>query len=745
MRKIAAGPADPTVGPLRRLLGSAEFLDLLPIGVYCCNREGIIRRYNRRAVAIWGQAPRIGDRHEDFCAKQKLFDLDGRPIAPAETPMAEVLRSGVAQHDREVVVERPDGTRVTALINIDPLFGADGVAVGAVNCFQDVTKLAEAEDRQRDSERRLRDILEALPVAIYTTDAAGKVTYFNRAAAEMTGRLPQLEKDRWCVAWRLLRLDGSPLAKDACPLAIALREGRSVPAQEMIVERPDGGWIRVAPHPVPLFDRHGRLAGAVNMLQDVSAMRRGELEAAHLAAIVSSSNDAIVSKSLEGRVRTWNAGAERMFGYTPQEMIGQPITRIIPPELHGEEEGILARLRRGERIEHFETERMTKDGRRIDVSLSVSPVRDASGTVVGASKVARDVTERKRAEEMQRLLVRELDHRVKNTLAMVHSIAQQTARTTEGRAEFVAIFTGRLDALAHTHDLLTRNSWRGADLFALLRDQLLLGGADDERIVLAGPAVALSPQQALHLALVLHELGVNARKYGALSATSGRLSITWTVSGQSPRKLLLLWQETGGPPVQAPTRKGFGTSLIAHGLAGHGGETSLHFRPGGVACDIVLPLSEADGRNERPSADAAARPDLPQAAASASARRILVVDDEPLIALDVVDALKGAGFAAVGPAANLGAALALIAAEKIDAALLDANLGGQPVDEIAAALTRSNIPFAFMTGYGRDGLPQAFRQAPVIAKPFGRDEAVAMAVRLTEEKSGIVRLLSKGA
>jgi PAS domain S-box-containing protein len=172
-----------------------------------------------------------------------------------------------------------------------------------------------------------------------------------------------------------------------------------------------------------------------------------------LAAIVISSNDAIVSKTLEGAVTSWNDGAVRMFGFEPSEMIGQPITRIIPSELHGEEEQILTKLRRGERIEHYETVRVRKDGRRIHASLSISPIRDKTGRLIGAAKVARDITERKLAEETQRLLMDELNHRVRNTLATVQAMASQTLRRVKNPNEFVPTFLGRIQSLADAHTL----------------------------------------------------------------------------------------------------------------------------------------------------------------------------------------------------------------------------------------------------------------------------------------------------
>src|SRR5262245_21521002 len=626
---------------LERPLGGTALFEPLPIRICFCDSEGVIWRFNRWAAELWGCSPEIGDTVQRFSGAFRMFLPDGRPLPHEAAPMAGVLQSRAPARDRRLVIERPDGSRIMVLINIDPLFAEDGTLVGAVSCFQDISELARAEEGLREGEQRFREALGALPIAIYTTDAAGKVTFYNEAAVALTGRRPELGSDEWCVTWQLYRPDGTPLPHDQSPMAVALREQRIVRDVEAIAERPDGSRVRFLPFPTPLFDRDGRLRGAINMLLDITERHRAEVESANLAAIVASSDDAVVSKGLDGTIRSWNAAATRIFGYQAEEMIGQPITKIIPSELHGQEAQILARLRRGERIEHFETVRLTKDGRRIDISLTVSPVRDRSGVIVGASKVARDISDRRRAEELQRLLIGELNHRVKNTLATVQSIANQTVRRAKNPADFATSFSGRIQALAKTHELLTQNAWRGADVLPLVRDQLLFGAAaETDRISLSGPSVTLDAQAALHLALILHELGTNARKYGSLSVPGGRLAVTWAVRSNRGRELLLQWQESGGPAVHAPSTRGFGTTLIEKSLAAHGGEAPVHYRADGVACDIRLPLAESTLPREvvpavLPQVRASVAPPEPTGPAGLRGKRILVVEDEPLIAMDV--------------------------------------------------------------------------------------------------------------
>ncbi len=252
-----------------------------------------------------------------------------------------------------------------------------------------------------------RTALDALPVAVYLTDADGYVTYFNRAAAGLAGREPTVGKDRWCVCWKLLRPDGTALPHDQCPMAIALKTGRPIRGQELLAVRPDGTTALLLPFPTPIFDEAGALSGAANLLVDITERRSTEKDSRYLAAIVESSDDAIVAKDLNGMITSWNRGAERLFGYTADEMVGKSITVLMPPGYQNEEPNILRRIRSGERIDHYETLRQRKDGSLVNISLTISPVRDAGGRIIGASKIARDISEHKRATEALAARLRE--------------------------------------------------------------------------------------------------------------------------------------------------------------------------------------------------------------------------------------------------------------------------------------------------------------------------------------------------
>jgi PAS domain S-box-containing protein len=305
---------------------------------------------------------------------------------------------------------------------------------------------------------------------------------------------------------------------------------------------------------------------------------------------------ALFQTDTDGLVTSWNPGAERLFGYTTAEMLRQSVARLLTPE--DQQARVLtqeiARVLTGE---HAEDARwlVRKDGSRFWAQWVTEPVHDETGQLRGVAKVLRDETDRKRAEERQQLLIGELNHRVKNTLATVQAMASQTLRSTADPAEFSSRFQQRLHALSRAHNLLTRSNWEGADAGDIVRAQLELEG-DGERATSSGPPAFLDAQSSLALALVLHELGTNARKYGSLSVPEGRLSVNWqvaTVDGES--RLQLDWSERGGPPVVVPDKRGFGTTLISMSLRSVGGKTSLQFDREGVRCHLELPLGSGPG------------------------------------------------------------------------------------------------------------------------------------------------------
>jgi two-component system CheB/CheR fusion protein len=429
-------------------------------------------------------------------------------------------------------------------------------------------------------------VIDALPIAIYTTDAAGRITAYNQAAADFWGRAPALGDELWCGSYRLYWADGTPMPLDECPMAVTLKTGQPVRDVEAIVERQDGSRAIFMPYPTALKDEDGEVTGGINMLIDISERKQADHTRERLAAIVDSSDDAIISKNLNGVIQSWNKGAERIFGYTAQEAIGCHVSLLIPQDRLDEEPGIIGRIRQGERIDHYETIRQRKDGSQINVSLTVSPVKNAKGQVVGASKIARDITEKRRAEEARELLLHEIKHRVKNTLGTVQAIASQTFR--ESPVKERESFSSRLRALSGAHDLLTKQDWDKVSAHETVTQALAPFQENRaERITLDGPDAILNANQSLLLAMAVHELATNAVKYGALSNDNGKIRVAWKLEGG---RLTFSWRESDGPPVTPPAHRGFGTTLIERALRQEQGTSCIKFDPAGIDCTLEMKL-----------------------------------------------------------------------------------------------------------------------------------------------------------
>jgi two-component sensor histidine kinase len=330
-------------------------------------------------------------------------------------------------------------------------------------------ELRRIQNEQTEGRHVVKTVLDAIPLPLYATDADGFLTYFNPAAVAFWGFKPELRSQRWCGSWKLLDAAGEPMPHGECPMATALKEKRALRGPEAIAERPDGTRVSFMPHPTPIFGTDGKLVGAVNVLFDL--------------------------------------------------------------------------------------------------------------------------TEVKRAEVKQKALIDELNHRVKNTLATVQSLAAQSFRDIEPGNGAKAAFEARLLALSKTHDRLTRECWEWADLKAIVNDTL--APYRGEQIHIDGGPVRLTSKQALTLSMVLHELATNAAKFGALSAAAGRLSVTWSaIQDQSGQRLKFDWNESDRPSVSSPTRKGFGSKLIERSIKQDlGGTVEIVFDPAGLRYSCEMPLS----------------------------------------------------------------------------------------------------------------------------------------------------------
>jgi PAS domain S-box-containing protein len=342
------------------------------------------------------------------------------------------------------------------------------------------------------------------------------------------------------------------------------------------------------------------------------------------------------------------------------------------------------------------------------------PQRDESGHVVRWVGSATDIQDLREAEARTRILIREVDHRAKNALAVVQSVLRLTPRADPDA--YAAAVEGRIAAMANAHALLSESRWEGARMDELVVRELQAFGAAAE-VDPDAPPVVLRPDAAQPAAMVMHELATNAAKHGALSAPGGRVRVTWRIEGASPR-LRVDWLEEGGPPVPGPPgRRGFGTALMEQVVASQlRGALAMDWRPGGLRCRVTLP---EDCFAPAGAPGPAAAPQAPgPAAAVAPGGRILVVEDEALTAMAVARALEEAGFLPLGPVARVADALDLIRRERPDAALIDLNLFGTPAHPVADALEAMGVPFAVVTGYSAEAAASGMAaRGPVLEKP----------------------------
>lgn len=250
----------------------------------------------------------------------------------------------------------------------------------------------------------LKIIMDASPFAFYTTDVKGRITFCNKRAVKLFGKTPELGTDLWCGFWRSYFPDGKPIPLDQCPMALTLSEGKILGNQEIIIEKPDSTRRHLVVYPQPIYDAEGKLQGAHNTLVDITEQKNYEVRDNMLSAIVDSSDDAIISRNLDGIITSWNAGAERILKYSQEEIIGKSIDMLIPVHLHKEENQFIKNILNGGRVKHFETVRKDKSGNEIPLSLTISPVKDNLGRIIGVSKVARDISEKLKGDEKQAIL-----------------------------------------------------------------------------------------------------------------------------------------------------------------------------------------------------------------------------------------------------------------------------------------------------------------------------------------------------
>jgi PAS domain S-box-containing protein len=660
-----------------------DVLDAIDIPIVVIHRDFTVASFNQAAADVLGFSPsHIGLSPRDAPALRGMPDL--------RTRCEDIFAGGTACR-----VNFPIGEK-SFVVRIAPCGSSGPSASGAVLTFTNVTAFRGSIDQAIYEREFTKAILNTVGDPLVVLDADARIRAGNRAfySTFRISRDQMQGTSLYELAERAFDIDRLRTGLDAMLTGVSAFE-RVEADYRFAGAEPRSFVLDARPLALPGHSERRVLL----TFHDITARKQAEAANARLAAIVESSDDAIVGKTLDGIIVSWNGGAERVFGYRAHEVTGKSITLLIPPERQAEEPAILERIRRGERVGHFETVRRRKDGRLIDVSLAVSPVLDGSGRVIAASKIARDITERKRiekdlsdffenasvalhwlgpdgiilranrrelemlgyerdeylgrhisefhvdrttitdildrlaagevisdyssqlrckdgsvrdvvidssvlwengrfvhtrcfttdvtarkqAEEARQMLVCELQHRVRNTLATIQAIASQTLQSAT--AEERRSFSARILALANAHSLLTQDNWERAPLRQIVNGAL--APFQKERIDMDGPNVALGARNALLMTMALHELATNALKYGALSNGTGQVRVDWTVRvGTEGSRLQLRWAERGGPPVREPSRKGFGSRLIEGSLE----ETQVRFEPEGVTCTLEMAL-----------------------------------------------------------------------------------------------------------------------------------------------------------
>ncbi|MBV8767252.1 MAG: PAS domain S-box protein [Hyphomicrobiales bacterium] len=477
---------------------------------------------------------------------------------------------------------RKNGTRLWARVTSSLMRDERGEVINRLSIIQDVSERRRAQQELHESEARYRATFEQAAIGIAHVGLDGRWLAVNDKLCAITGYpREELLRKRFQDITHPDDLD-----LDLAEMTELIAGRRNLMTREKRYLRKDGAivWIRLTSALV--CDDEGEPAYLISVVEDITQSLHAAATDARLAAIVRSSQDAIYSFDHENIIGSWNSGAERLFGYRADEIIGESRAILMPAHRMHE---LREPLRFGEdNLISTESERRRKDGTVFPCVVTKSQIFGPNGRLLGFSSTIRDITERRLSEERQRLMARELVHRVKNSFAVIQSIVRQTQRSTPDPEAFAEAFGGRLAAMAASHDLLTDRHWEGASLRELVASQLAAFSAGAEkRVHVQGPEVTLDTSLAVPLGLALHELATNATKYGSLSTPGGSVELSWVVSqAEGAERLSLTWRETGGPPVKPPSRRGFGTSLIERGLPD--ARIERRFEPDGLVCLIEL-------------------------------------------------------------------------------------------------------------------------------------------------------------
>lgn len=563
-------------------------------------------------------------------------------------------------------------------------------------------RLRAAHERLRRNEERLSLAQKAGGIGIWDWDLASDRLWWSPSFYAAAGIDPSVSPS---IAALVAQIHADDRERVAGALERA-RQGLERLDIEFRLDRSDGNSAWLVGRADTFRDGRGQPSRLVGVAFDATRIRTAESERDQAHTLLETFFDvlpgAAYAKDGEGRMLLGNPGFQAAVGHAAPSFIGKTDLDLLADKDQARAimEHDRALMRQGT-PQSFEEDLVLPDGRLTHWLSVKSPIRSADGQFQGLVGVSLDITERRKAEERLRYLANEVDHRARNLLGVVLSVVRLTK--VDDVAAFRAAITGRIKALSRAHSLLAASQWQGVDLATLAAEELApFERAGSEVITISGPAIRLVPDASQALAMALHELASNAAQYGALSGEAGRVALSWRVSDREGQPHAeILWRETGGPPVEPPERTGFGFTAI-QGAIEHQlcGKVDLEWAREGLVCRIGFPLVEqAEPVLPAVSAPRAKPPPSADAAVTLKDKRVLIVDDEALIALTMKQALQEQGSTVVGPARSSAAALDLIRQQAPDLAILDLNLAGRSSVSIARALRALGVPYVYCTGY----------------------------------------------
>jgi PAS domain S-box-containing protein len=692
-------------------------LDQLPVGVMVTDRGGKTLVLNRALAEMKGDHLQL-DTIEGYAKYATWWDDSGEQLEVEDWPIVRALRTGQPQASREVHVLRSNGSRGVMRVSAAPLISSEGEIAGAVAMAEDVTARRESEQSLRESEERFRHTFENAAVGIALVDIDGTWLRLNSRYCEIVG----YDHDELLARTFQDITHPDDLGADLAKFESMMRGEISSYQMEKRYIHKDGRDVWILLTKALQRDENGEPHYCISVVQDIGARKRAEeaLQKSEARSRLAQQVGGVGTFEWDIRrnVNVWSPELEVLYGIEPGSFKGtyEAWADLVHPEdLERAEADVLKSLESGE----LESEWRVKWGRG-DVRWLASRgwiEHDAKGNPIRMIGVNVDITHRKRQEERLKTVMAELNHRVKNTLAVIQAIATQTMRQAENLRTFKASFEQRLQSIAMAHALLTKTDWKGVSLDEIVSSEIGLRDMPSNRFSISGPPMTLSPNKALAMHLVIHELTTNAYKYGGLSQDSGRVDVAWRVDDEQSL-LHLDWKEESPGPVREPERTGYGSRLIRQVVDYElGGTIDREFGERGFRCRIQVPLSErgmvvrAYSPQDRPSGDVKAR--------------VLVVEDTLALAMTMCDELEADGYAIMGPAATLAEGEALVESAAFDLAVLDVDLHGAKSYAIARRLRERSIPFVLLTGYSASDLPEDLQDSWLLSKPVSMNDLKA--------------------